>query len=100
MFLIVMQLLARGAASADDTNSVALSGSVKHTKQQTRRPRVAENDRPRLVGGVIFILENPRQGIAEHGSRLGKAHAVLQEIGSRRLGVPFEHQGHRVSLLE
>ena len=46
---------------------------------------MAEDDLPRFVGRVRFILEYPRQGVAKDGSRLCEAYAVFPTGSSSRL---------------
>jgi hypothetical protein len=84
-------------ASADDANAIRLR-LRKANQQEALGDGMSNDDLAKFFRGVVFVRENPRQRIAEYRNRLGKADAVLLEVGSGFARVPFEHQRHRVSL--
>src|ERR1035438_4035046 len=48
-----------------------------------------DDDHSRFLFQVLWVRENARQRIAEHGDRLGKGYGVLPQIGSSFAWVPI-----------
>jgi len=73
------------------------AGSTKQTKLVWSR--VTDDNLALFLGRVVFVRENPGQWVSKNRSSIDKTHAVLSQIPSRFVLVPFDYRGQPILLL-